>query len=642
MSVSPELKSVPSSRGVLAPVLDFLSRHEPFKRMTAAHLEFAAKRMNLIFYAAEETVLEPAMGPVKALYLVKQGRIAQEPLDRQGHVMGAARELDAGSLFSLGALASRRPVRSRYRATEDSFCLVLDAQDFNELSNLSGVFRDFCSRRLAGLVDQLLTEAQSRAAIGMPAETTLGLTIAERMREQPLTCPPNAALHAVLSDMYAHKSDAVVVIDAEQRPIGIFTLHDLLSRVTLVGKSLQEEVRSVMTTEPLSLPSNALALEAATLMARHGMHHVCIIERGRLKGLLAEQDLFSSKQLDLVKLSLSIEHCRSIDELAELSRSVQQLMGQLLLQSLRTDQVMPMLSTLNDHISRRAISLLTEVHDGDLPQFDWLSFGSEGRREQTLLTDQDNGIIFTPGRGSLDASRQILVRLATRINDALRRCGFALCRGQVMASNPEYCLTADEWRQKFARYMDGGSPADLLKANTFFDLRVLHGREGATEDLRQWFLHKTAMNSRFRRQMAENALRLRPPLNWLGDFKLAQRDSEHGGVLDLKVNGVTPVTDAARIYALAIKCPATHTEARLEACVAEGIMNEQEVSAWTKAYRYMQRLRLHRQLRRQQAGQPMDNYVDPAELDQLQKHTLKEAFRQARRLQSRLALDYQL
>ena len=173
----------------------------------------------------------------------------------------------------------------------------------------------------------------------------------------------------------------------------------------------------------------------------------------------------------------------------------------------------------------------------------WLALGSEGRFEQTLNTDQDNGIIFSPPDGtSADEVRQTLLPLAQRINDALDACGFPLCKGNIMASNPKWCLSLDEWKDTFADWIHRGDAPVLLNATIFFDFRPLFGKQELAHELRAWLNAKIKDNRLFLKHMVQNALGNRPPLGLVRDFVV------DGGTLDLKLNGIAPFVDAARIF----------------------------------------------------------------------------------------------
>lgn len=629
-------------QGVLIPVMEFLGRHSPFDHMDPVHLEFLAKRLKLVFYARDEQVTAPQLGPANRFYIIKQGRVLGEPVDGDGNVISTAWELAPGECFPVGALMGRRAVRTRYRAAEDTFCFELDREDFNKLFKMSTEFQDFCTRRLANLLDKVQRQVQASAAAGLGGDTSLNITLGERVRREPVVCRPETRIRAALQTMDDERVGSVVITDDDRRPLGVFTLHDLLNRVSLPEVGLDQPISAVMTRDPITLAPTAFAFEAAMLMASHGFHHLCIVERGRLTGVISERDLFSLQRVGLVNLSRSVSGAEDVATLTRLGRDVHLLVGQMIAQGVRVDQITQIITLLNDQITRRVIQICLRDEGPDVPEFEWLTFGSQARQEQTLKTDQDNGIVFIPPDGmTADEVRQRLLPLAQRINQALDQCGYPLCRGNVMASNPECCLTPEEWRQRFTQWVDQGTPKHLLNANIYFDFRVILGSEGPAEELRQWFLEKTAKNSRFRRQMAENALRLRPPLGLFGDFKVTSR-GDYPRSLDMKVNGATPIVDVARIYALAHRIPEVNTSRRLEACVEAGVLKREDVAAWLNAYHYIQLLRMRTHRDQAQAGQTLSNFVNPERLDELEQRILKEAFRQVRKLQSRLALDYQL
>jgi CBS domain-containing protein len=206
-----------------------------------------------------------------------------------------------------------------------------------------------------------------------------------------------------------------------------------------------------------------------------------------------------------------------------------------------------------------------------------------------------------------------------------------------MASNPKWCLSLEEWQDTFADWIHRGDPDSLLNGSIFFDFRALWGREGLAGELRRWLVGEAAGNQRFLHQMAVNALGNRPPLGVVRDFVVGEAHT-----LDLKLNGITPFVDAARIYALAGGVTQTSTAQRLRAAAGKLKLPPAEAEAWIDAFYFIQLLRLRRQHEDSAQGREMDNFLDPDQLNDLDRRILKEAFRQARKLQTRLALDYQL
>ncbi len=622
----------------LGPITDFLRQHAPFDQMAPAHLEFMAKRLKLAFYNHGEVIVGPDSGPADRFYIIKQGRVRGEA--DASDSSESAWELTAGECFPVGALLSRRPVRLTQRAVEDTFCFELSRDEFDELLNKSAVFHDFATRRLANLLDNALKGVQASSASRV-SEDSLSTPLGTLVRRQPITCGPSVSIRSALETMQRERVGSIGVVDGERRPLGIFTLHDVLSRVVLPQIPLEAPIHEVMTPAPITLPPATLACDAARLMAQKGFGHICVVERERLIGVLSERDLFSLQRVGLVSLSRSIAHARSVDELSGLEQDVHRLIDQMLAQGASVEQLTQILTALNDSLTQRVLNLILAEHDPGV-LFGWLAFGSEGRHEQTLRTDQDNGIIFElPPGESADAVRAKLMPLARRVNEALDACGFPLCPGNIMASNPECCMSLTEWQQRFGRWIDQGTPEHLLKATIFFDFRLLWGESASAEQLRGSLTEQVIPNSRFRRQMAANALRNRPPLGLIRDFVVSS-GGKHPHTLDLKLNGLTPFVDGARLYALAHGISETNTVARLKAVAAKGGLRQADVDAWAESYHFIQLLRMRTHRRQVEQGLPRSNHVDPDTLNELDRRILKEAFRQARKLQSKITLDYQL
>lgn len=622
---------------------DFLRQHPPYDRMRGEHVDFLVAHLRPIRFADGEAVTDPAAGPAEWFYILQTGLIVGEDQGEDERIEGNAWELVPGECFPIGALVNARPVRNIQRAVGEVVCLAMPRAAFDELRGLSAGFNEFCSHRLSGLLEQVKRQVQAEAARDLGEDSSLNVSLAQKALRAPMTAAPETSVIEVLQRMSTAKIGSMVIVDPEDRPIGIFTLKDLMNRVALPGVSQDVPIRQVMTPDPISVPRSAFAFEAAMEMAQAGIQHLVVVEDGRLVGVISERDLFSMQRVGLVNLSKSLTAAGSIEELAARAGGIHLLVAQMIAQGVKVGQVTQIITLLNDQIVERVIGIVLAEIGGapDIP-FSWLAFGSEGRQEQTLKTDQDNGIIFDASAGTdPEAARAVLMPIAERINLALAQCGFPLCTGGIMAMNADCCLSAEEWRARFGRWIDHGTPEHLLKASIFFDFRTIRGPQEPARDLRDWLMERTAANSRFRKQMAANALQNTPPLGFFRDFRLSGK-GEDSHTLDLKLNGVAPFIDAARILALANRVPATNTVERLTEVARAGALDAGDVAAWTDAYDYIRLLRMRTNDEQAAAGSALTNRIDPAKLNDLDRKILKEAFREARRLQSKLALDYQL
>ncbi len=288
------------------------------------------------------------------------------------------------------------------------------------------------------------------------------------------------------------------------------------------------------------------------------------------------------------------------------------------------------------------IQLALDHHDFAGVEWAWLAFGSEGRDEQTFSTDQDNGIVFTcPDASEVKALRKRFLAFALDVNKDLDRCGFPLCKGNIMASNPQWCLTLDEWKNQFSKWVRSPEPDALLNASIFFDFRALFGNAELAEQMRRFLLTATGGNSLFLQSMARNALSVAPPLGKIRDF-ITDLEPGHPGKIDLKKYGSRIFVDVARIYALATGVHNTNSVQRLRIASKRLSIRDEEVNAVLEGLDFIQLLRLRHQYLENKPGVQGDNLIDPNDLNELDRRVLKESFRQARKLQTRLKLDYQV
>ena len=626
--------ALPLANSLHRATLDTLRRQAPFSAMAEDAVLWLVQHVSVAYFARDAVLLEPAATPADTLFIIKQGTVTGATVAGQ-----TVLQLAAGEMFPLGALLAGRGAANRYAAASDTFCYTLPAADFHTLRARSAVFDDFCTRRIASLLEESQRAVQSEYALALDDEGRFARPLSSLIRRTPLSVPPGTPLADALAAMEAARVGSVVVADQAAQPLGILTLKDVLARVTLAGVPLATPIAEVMTPRPATLAADAPVADALLLMARQGIHHIPLVEAGRLVGVVSEKDVFALRRLSVEGITSAIARSGDAARLPALAHDIGDLAHSLLAQGMDAENLTAIISSLNDRLTERIITLECEADDALIGlRWCWLALGSEGRMEQTLATDQDNALIFA---ATGDAQCAALRAFALRVNNRLDACGFPLCRGDIMASNPKWCLSATAWQQQFGQWIDHGSPEALLHASIFFDFRPLAGDAALALDLRAWLNRAARNNPRFLHQMAGNALRNRPPLGVVRDFVLSD-DNAHPNTIDLKLNGATPFVDAARIFALAAGSPQTNTAKRLREAAHALHIPAAELADWNRAFHFLQLLRLRHQHGQQRAGLPPDNHLDPDTLNPLDRRILKEALRQARKVQARLALDYGL
>lgn len=621
--------------------VEFLQKFPPFNQMDMAHLAYLVEHCQLRFYGEGETIIKPSDGPVEHFYIVKQGRVHGERPHTAKRGTETTFEITTGECFPLAALIGERATRTEHLAAEDTFCLLLGKAAFIKLFSLSNPLRDFALRGVSSLLDQVNQQVQLRAVETLGAQYSLDTRLGELAMRQPISCAPATPLREAVKLMHEQHVGSIVIVDPAHKPLGIFTLRDL-RRAIADGGALDQPIDKLMTRAPFHLPPDASAFDAAIAMTERHIAHVCLVEHEKLCGVVSERDLFSLQRVDLVHLARTIRHAGKVETLAALRGDIRQLVDRMLAHGASSTQITHIITLFNDHTVCRVIELtLEDLGDPGVP-FTWLCFGSEGRREQTLHTDQDNGILFE-ARDAVEAAqiRGRLLPLAAEINQRLAQCGFTLCKGNIMAGNPQLCLSRQEWTRRFNGFIYEATPENLLASSIYFDLRVVWGPPEGCEHLRELLLEQIKGNSLFQRMMAENALRQRPPVGRFRDFVVARKGAEKD-TLDLKVQGLTPFVDGARLLALAHGIETCNTLERLRELIDKQVIDALDGAAYEEAYHFIQQTRMQQHQLQARNDQPYSNRLDPDSLNHLDRRILREAFRQAQRLQGSLALRYQL
>jgi CBS domain-containing protein len=335
-----------------------------------------------------------------------------------------------------------------------------------------------------------------------------------------------------------------------------------------------------------------------------------------------------------------IDGAPSVAELGRAARRLHPVVRWLASAGASALEIGRVMAELNDRLVRRALSLAVEAvarDGGGRPPvgFTWIAVGSEGRREQTLRTDQDNGIVYEDPAEDGATAAAYFGALAGTLGRMLIEVGFPPCPGGFMASNPRWCQPVSVWRRYFAHWMETPEPQALLEASLFFDLRAVGGDAQPGVLLWQWVSGTAPSHTLFLRHMARAALERHAPLGLFGGFVL-ERSGPHKGSIDIKARGVFPITQAMRVHALSLGSQETNTVDRLAAAEAGGVFTAAEARELRDAYGVIARLRLGHQLQCLDAGRVPDNFIVPASLGKVDRLLLREAFRTVAWLQRHL------
>ena len=609
----------------------FLRKHAPFNVMSEAALDFAIPRLALAYFPKDTPILDPEDGPARELWIVQRGLVSGRASDASHDPVPT---LGSGECFPVGALSAGTPSSKRYVAVQDTFCLVMPRADFLEWRRESPEFERFCTQAITETLKQSLAQVHADYSQMATQQQTLAKPLAEIIRRPPVMCTAATPLAQALAAMRDANVRTIAVTGADGAPAGIFTLIDLLERVALAERPLSTPVGKVMTSPLVSLPATATAADALQLLAERRIRQVAVVDGTWIVGLVSERDLFALQRVSMRQVKDALRSAHDRPALLRAAADIRALTRNLLAQGAAAEPLTRTIAALNDVLSRQVIEMVLARHDLADSDWCWLALGSEGRGEQTFATDQDNAMVFAPREASsAEDERARLLAFARDVNAELDAVGFPLCTGNVMAGNPEYCLTVEEWRGRFLRWIREPTPQALLSANIVFDFRPLYGDTTLADGMREWLSGFTRDNRLFLRFMVENALQSEPPLGLVRAFV-----TDDDGNLDLKVRGTRIFVDAARAFALGFALPETGTAARMRIAGDKLGVEPRHVAATIDGFHFLQLLRLRIQHAAGEGGGV--NRIDPDLLNEIDQRMLKESFRQAGKLQHRLRDTY--
>jgi CBS domain-containing protein len=304
---------------------------------------------------------------------------------------------------------------------------------------------------------------------------------------------------------------------------------------------------------------------------------------------------------------LDIEQTRNLDEVRAVYARIQELVLHLSGSGTSTRDMVRMIAHLNDQILLRLIALIRRDHFNDLPErFAFVVLGSEGRGEQTLLTDQDNAIVYG---NELEPSEIALIEsFAQELIDALIAIGIPPCPGGIMAKNKEWRRSLGKWQEQLDRWLQAPTPNHVLSCGTFMDIRTIYGDSSFEQDLTGQLYTHVRRDKLFLMRMVENTLRFVPPIGWFGKIK-GEKDGEHSGMLEIKKAGIFAISEGVKALAIQAGKLKGSTHQRLEALVKDKVINRKMAENIAESFDFLVLMRLRGQVEAVREGRKPDNYI---------------------------------
>jgi len=375
-------------------------------------------------------------------------------------------------------------------------------------------------------------------------------------------------------------------------------------------------------------------------MEENGVRHLAVEDRGgQIVSVIDAKSLVQFQRYGPIVLSREISRAATPAEVARFAERTPPLVMALMDSSARPRYVTNMVASLCDAVTERLIELAIEELGPPPAAFAFIAMGSQGRQEQSLVTDQDNGIIFAASAADRSQPGDYFLRLGERVCAGLDQAGFPLCKGRVMANNPRWCRSLPDWISGFKEWVHKSEAQEIMELSIFFDFRTVYGSADLTHELRRAIHPLLADEPAFFHNFAQNAQTFKPPFRLLGSIYLSGGATEHAGEINLK-DAMMPMVSFARLYALRHGIHQTHTLERIEALSERNVILTSSRDEIVAAYDFLMQLRLKNQLAAIQAGRSPNNVIHPGRLGYIQQELLKQAFAQIAAVQKKVSYDF--
>ncbi len=584
----------------------------PFHALPAALFEEVARSLEVGFYEAGTRLAEVGVEPLRHLYVIRKGAVQ---LERAGQ---ALQLLEEGETFGYTSLITGAATLD-VRVEEDLLAYRLPGAVFQRLLTDAR----FAAHFAVGLSERLKASLEHSAVATF--QNDLGAPLSELLRRPAVWIEAGGTVGEAAQVMRRENISSVLV---RGDPPGILTDRDLRNRVLAAGLGPQTPIREIFT-QPLRTVDGGMPVhDAWRLLLDARIHHFPVTREGAITGVITSTDLLRCTAIGPVAMLRGVERLPSREALPGYAERMTQMTSALLAGGLAATVIAGLVARLNDALMR-PILRWAEAELGPPPApYAWIVFGSEGRMEQTLLTDQDNALVYADEGQAGAAWYQAF---AERVNADLTAAGFPVCPGGFMARTWHGTLTS--WRERFRGWIEVPSPQALLVASIFFDFR----RVGGSLDLAPLveLVAEAGQRPVFLRLLAQDALRFRPPPALL--LRLRGASSQ----VDLKLHGISPIVFLARCYALSAGTALRPTLDRLAEAVRAGKLDASSESRVAEAYRFLLGLCLRLQLRQAVAGKAVTNTVRMAELSAMERSRLRDVFHAIRAWQEEAAYEFQ-
>ncbi|WP_310557986.1 DUF294 nucleotidyltransferase-like domain-containing protein [Flavobacterium sp.] len=620
-------------------VADFLKNFPPFSFLKQKDIEIISEQITIIYKEKDSVVFALNEETHDSFYVVHKGAVALIA-DEQSDILDMC---DEGDIFGLRPLIAHENYKMEARTYEETILYAIPISVFRPYALENKTVGNFLIESFASNTLNPFSKSHRGKLYGEEIEADTKLLDLQEVKysKKIISCWPSTTAQDVAKIMIDKNVGAILVVE-QNLPIGIITDKDLRNKIVTGEYPITTIASAIMTTPVITYPTKMTITQAQMAMMKTDISHLCITEDGttntKAVGMLSKHDVMVSIGNNPAVLMRAIKRAKKYKKIKLIRGAILQLLKGYLDQNIPMMLTSKIISELNDACTKQVIEIVLKKMDTPPPvQFSWLAMGSQGRSEQLLQTDQDNALVYEDvSEVSAESTKNYFLDLATRINKGLFEIGYEYCPAEMMASNPNWCLSLSECKNKVHHWITNTGKNEVLLSFIFFDYSSVYGNKDLVNNLSDFIFEDVKANPTFYIHLVSGALQSPSPTGFFREFLLEQ-DGANKDFFNIKNRALMPLADAARVLILSHSVKSiSNTVERFEKLAELEPQNAELYLSCASSYKILLRFRTNQGLLHNDSGQ----FISLETLSKTEKLKLKSTFKTIKELQELIRIRF--
>ncbi|MEO8239181.1 MAG: DUF294 nucleotidyltransferase-like domain-containing protein [Flavobacterium sp.] len=627
-------------------VADFLKSFPPFNFLHQNDLEKLSEQISIIYKEKDSVIFAENEKTHDSFYVVHKGAIALKK-NQKNDILDMC---DEGDIFGLRPLLAQENYIMEARTYEESILYAIPIAVFKPYALENKLVGNFLIESYASNTNNPYSDIHKNKLYGETGEQGSLSSDKELFDLQPVkyskkivTCSPSTTAKEIAKILTKKKVGAILIVD-EMLPIGIITDKDLRNKIVSGDYPITTAAETIMTSPVITYSKKMTVTEAQMAMMKSNISYLCLTKDGTVNtkavGILSKHDLMVSLGNNPAVLIKALKRTTKVKEIKPIRARIMQLLQGYLDQNIPMTLISKIITELNDACVNRVIDIsLEKMHSAPPVKFAWLALGSQGRDEQMLHTDQDNAIVYeNVSEVFRDETKAYFLKLATHINKGLFEIGYDYCPAEMMASNPKWCMSLDEWKNQVHYWINNPGKNEVLLSFIFFDYSLKYGDAEIVSQLSDSIFESVKANPVFYVHLVSGALQSPSPTGFFRQF-LVEQDGANKDQFDIKRRALMPLTDAARVLILSHSVKSiSNTAERFEKLAELEPQNSELYLSCSYSFKALLKFRTKQGLLHHDSGQ----FIALESLSKMEKIKLKRTFKTIKELQELISVRFNI